>query len=72
MQSNLRPVRTELYTKVRNVLSTTNGKVHIGVTVFNEMVSWGDTAISLHILQPPLTGGGVFWKRSDLDSGKKI
>ena len=28
----------------------------------NEMVSLGDTAISLHILQPPLTGGGVFWK----------
>ena len=27
------------------------------------MVSLGDTAISLHILQPPLTvGGGVFWK----------
>ena len=26
----------------------------------NEMVSLGDTAISLHILQPPL--GGVFWK----------
>ena len=25
--------------------------------VTNEMVSFGDTAISLHILQPPLTGG---------------
>ena len=30
----------------------------------NEMVSLGDTAISLHILQPPNAnlGGGVFWK----------
>ena len=37
----------------------------------NEMVSLGDTAISLHILQPPLWGG-AFWVRSDLDSGKKI
>ena len=27
----------------------------------NEMVSLGDTAISLHILQRP-RGGGVFWK----------
>ena len=33
--------------------------------VANEMVSLGDTAISLHILQLPLTGEagrGVFWK----------
>ena len=32
----------------------------------NEMVSLGDTAISLHKLQPPTAkgggGGGVFWK----------
>ena len=34
----------------------------------NAMVSPGDTAISLHILQPPWGGG----QRSDLDSGKKI
>ena len=40
-------------------------------TIDNEMVSLGDTAISLHIIQLPLTGGG-FCKRSDLDSGKKI
>ena len=37
----------------------------------NEMVSLGDTAISLHILQLP-EGGGVFWVRSDLDSARKI
>ena len=36
------------------------------------MVSLGDTAISLHILQPPLGGGGGFWVRSDLDSAKKV
>ena len=37
------------------------------------MVSLGDTAISLHILQPPREGGGVLGSvRSDLDSGKKI
>ena len=37
------------------------------------MVSLGDTAISLHILQPPLTRGRrVFWERSDLDSGGKL
>ena len=34
------------------------------------MISLGDTAISLHILQLP--PGGVFCQRSDLDSGKKI
>ena len=56
----------------------------------SEMVSsLGDTAISLHVLQPPrgegvrsdldsenwsfqFSGGGVFWVRSDLDSGKQI
>ena len=36
------------------------------------MVSLGDTAISLHILQLPRGGGCVFCQRSDLDSGKKI
>ena len=39
------------------------------------MVSLRDTAISLHILQPPQGGGGewrVFWVKSNLKSGKKI
>ena len=35
----------------------------------NEMVSLGDTSISVHILQLPL--GGVLWVRSVLESGKK-
>ena len=34
------------------------------------MVPLGDTAISLHILQPALWG--VFWVRSDLESRKKV
>ena len=37
-----------------------------------EMVSLGDTAISLHILLQLPLGGGVFWVRSDLESRKNI
>ena len=64
-------VLRKLSTSLKIGLTVCNSKFLCVIKLVNEMVSLGDTAISLHILQPPLMGGG-FWKRSDLDSGKKI